>query len=99
MIDPPMPERIEPELAKVVRAQIRYTENLIREHFAATPLALASVIRTGIMPWNVEVQVKQVRPEFGEDADSFRLHINEYVRVREYPRGVRPGRWPGGWRA
>ncbi len=66
------------------RKRVDHQEQLIREHFADTPIALASVLRTGVMPWRVEVQTRQVQPEFDEDPYTLRIH--EDVRVVEYPR-------------
>lgn len=60
-------------------------EQMLREHFADTPLALASVLRTGIMPWNIQVQVRELRPKF--DEDPYVLRVRRYVRVVEHPRG------------
>lgn len=85
---------VEPgQFHKMMQEMVDAKEQLIREHFAETPIALASVVRTGVLPWNVEVQTRRAEPEFGDDADSVTLRIREYVRVVEYPRNVRPGRW------
>lgn len=67
-----------------LRKQVEAKEQLIRDHFADTPLALESAIRTGIMPWNVEVQTHRPNLDFDEDATTFR--IVERARVVEYPR-------------
>lgn len=71
-------------VAEMMRKRIDHQEQLLREHFADTPLALESVLRTGVLPWRVEVQTRQVRPEF--DEDPYTLRIYQDVRVVEYPR-------------
>ncbi len=71
-------------VAEMLRKRIDHQERLLREHFADTPLALESVLRTGVLPWRVEVQTRERRMEFNEDGNAIRLRDD--IRVMEYPR-------------
>lgn len=64
----------------LVRAVTRAADDLARRLFADTPLALASIVRTGIVPWDIEYQTTTDRGT-----------LERVTRLVEYERGGRRG--------
>lgn len=76
----------------IVAKKAAFRERLVREHFSDTPIALATIERLKIMPWDIELQStadKQHLPENLDITDSYRLVFEEKARVVEYL----PRRW------
>lgn len=76
----------------VLRQQSESREELIRKHFADTPIALATVERLKIMPWDVEVLTMKAEIPKNPRADPAHAHMlifEEKARVVEYL----PRRW------
>lgn len=78
------------EVRRQQEAETKGVEALVRLHFRETPLALASIQRTGVCPWPIEVVRTQGRIEVTGQGRQYRVRATVKVVEHERLRPLKP---------